>query len=245
MDTWWHELENLNKWLTDNEQFAKLFAGLVSLLTALVGLLTAVVGRATTVVFGGGREGTPATPRLPLKLSLKAILKGWLSIVIWTVLVSLASGLLGILFAIKQQEQRPPLAPPAPAAMADKGSHPEEAPPPEGRRPPQQQLDYQHFINEMKKDLQPPWVQVLLLVLSGCIYARAAYVTAHSVKTTGLMKVINAFIAVGSFELASALVAYQFDPEMLAVMTPPLIAKYQYVCLFLSGLLGGILGAED
>ncbi len=228
MDSLLTSLPDINAWLAENKELATIISGILGLLTACVGLLASLLGRATVVLVHGSSAGTAQYPRLPLKLSLKSVLKGWISILIWSAIVFFIAG---FVMAFLASRQSPAVPEPPAGALA-----------PEVERP---DFDLQRSIKMMEDLLKPESAQIVVLVLIGLVYMRGAYVAARSVKTTMLMKMCNALIAIATLEIGSALLVQHFYPEMLAMTKPLLVQKWEYVVIAVAALLGAILGSED
>jgi hypothetical protein len=193
-------------------------AGALGLLTAIITLLTAVVSRTVAVratPVGEFRE----TPRVPIRISLKSLLKGWFSTLFWSVLcLGIAGVALGFL-AAKRVEDRA-------------GSQ-------------RQAISEEHWRAEFNNLLTVERVQVVLLLVAGCVYVRGAYVAARSAKTTSLMKLTHGLVAVASFELAATLFLHHYFPELLEASKPPLIQQWEYVAMAAGCVIGAIMGSED
>ena len=85
-------------------------SGVLALITAFLNLLASAVGRASVSMFGG-----PAAveQRLPLKLSLKSILKGWISLLIWSTIVFFIAGFVLAFLAHQRTSAQAPASEPS------------------------------------------------------------------------------------------------------------------------------------
>lgn len=231
MEPWWNEVKELAAPWADFKEVGGVLSGILGLLAAIITLAASLVGRAVVFIEAPGAGGVQ--PRPPIRLSLKSILKGWFSTLVWSVVVfGLAGVVLGILAVNQVQAELPRQQQPFRLEVNGIATH--------------ETVDNQRRYAEAFNNLLfMPGVQVVLLVLLGCVYVRGAYVAACSAKTTTMMKLTHGLIAIASFEIASVLFVQHFFPGMVEVSKPPLVAQWEFPAIVLGCILGAVMGSED
>ncbi len=273
MDFKWSEL--LQKgvpWATDYVDVAvvdvaQVAAGVIGLIGSAVSLVMTLVGS----VPGVSRHPQEQPSGPPLRFSLKSILVGWISTLVWMMVAQIVFFVgSGIYLAHEAKRQPPPLIEAKTPAhqqrfgnhnekwrqSGEKGRHPpvteklsslETQPQQNPKRKGQTQPGFWEESNQQLREHleKEPRLQVLLLVLMGLVYARGAYVAASCSKTTVMMRLTHGLIAVGSLEITAGYLIHRYCPELLSFDPPTILAYWSPVCLIVGCVVGSILGSED
>lgn len=259
MDTLW----SYGKDILEAGRSLDTYQGLFAFLVAIVTCFAAILKRKVFVIHSDKPPGPP------LRFSLKAILKGWFSVIIWTILLFLC----GILIVVKIAEMRisdqfteirgnellmnidSPSKDTSDSyrnenqsisskyssqstlkSSNDKSS--DTTSPSTERR--------QAKTVEVDKILANEQFQVILLVLLGCVYARAAYIASRSARSTSLMNLAHGLLSVAGFWIVLGLFMNAHFPEISEGGRDMNFAyEWEWVSLAVGCIVGAIMGSED